>query len=131
MTTLAPINMTTLAPGRRKRQATLPGITTPIIEIISTPIIETTFDSNGISNPTSATTTEYLMLEVLCTNDSQLIGADGNEYVYNEQDPKREELCDNTTVIVASKMVYSENDIGNSIWWAGLFIMVPIKNCNF
>ena len=133
--------MTTSAPNRRKRQATLPGdistaiietavsgngITTPITGEISTPVIDTTaggitpdITPGGITpditpgGPTPTTEIENLMAEVVCNNDTTLIGADGKPYEYNEQDPQWEELCDNTTVMVVSKMVYSENDIGN------------------
>ena len=132
-----PMAMTTSPVNRRKRQATLPGdITTPIIETTSdangitpgsTPIIETTTSANGItpgSTPIIETTAEpngitpggvvdNPMAEVLCNNDTQLIGADGQVYVYNEQDPRWVDLCDNNTAMVFSKMVYSENDIGN------------------
>ena len=134
VTTTSPVN-------RRKRQATLPGdITTPIIETavsgngittpktgeISTPVIDTTAGGitpdptpGGItpdSTPGGITATNEIenpMAVVTCNNDTTLIGADGKPYEYNEQDTQWEVLCDNTTVMVVSKMVYSENDIGN------------------
>ena len=111
------------------------GITTPKTGEISTPVIDTTAggitpdttpggitpDSTpgGItpdSTPGGVTATNEIenpMAEVVCNNDTTLIGADGKPYEYNEQDPQWEVLCDNTTVMVVSKMVYSENDIGN------------------
>ena len=170
---------TTLAPNRRKRQATLPGdistpiietvvsgngITTPITEEISTPVIDTT--DGGITPDTTpggvtpggvtpggvtpggvtpggvtpgrvtpggvtpggvtpGGVIKNPMAEVVCNNDTTLTGADGKPYQYNEQDPQWEVLCDNT-VMVFSKMVYSEHEIGNFQPTDGTLIQLSI-----
>ena len=156
---------TTLAPNRRKRQATLPGdISTPIIETvvsgngiteeISTPVIDTTDGgitpdttpggvtpggvtpggvtpggvTPGVVTPGGVTPGGVIknpMAEVVCNNDTTLTGADGKPYQYNEQDPQWEVLCDNT-VMVFSKMVYSEHEIGNFQPTDGTLIQLSI-----
>ena len=145
---------TTLAPNRRKRQATLPGdistpiietavsgngITTPITEEISTPVIDTTDGgitpdttpggvTPGVVTPGGVTPGGVIknpMAEVVCNNDTTLTGADGKPYQYNEQDSQWEVLCDNT-VMVFSKMVYSEHEIGNFQPTDGTLIQLSI-----